>query len=89
MAYSETLEFNAYSEFDSIRFDLTWVKRPGKNHSMLFKMLRDLHGPPEVRREFIGGVIRKVRKASENSKTCLGYLKENTIHFPCRPSKGP
>jgi len=33
---------------------------------MLFKMLRELHGPPEVRREFIGGVIREARRIAYN-----------------------
>ena len=34
------------------------VKRPGKNHDRLIKMLKhDLHGPPQIRREYIKEVI--------------------------------
>merc|ERR1719481_365976 len=29
------------------------VKRPGKCHSLLWKMLEELHGPPWVRKQFI------------------------------------
>ena len=34
------------------------VKRPGKNHDKLMQMLRDdLHGPPQIRRDYIKEVI--------------------------------
>ena len=34
------------------------VKRPGKNHDRLFKMLKeDLHGPPQIRKDYIKEVI--------------------------------
>jgi hypothetical protein len=43
------------------------VKRPGKNHATLFKMLKELHGPPGVRREFIIDVIREARRFKRES----------------------
>jgi hypothetical protein len=34
------------------------VKRPGKNHDRLIQMLKeDLHGPPQIRRDYIKEVI--------------------------------
>jgi hypothetical protein len=38
------------------------VKRPGKDHFRLFEMLRDLHGPPSVRRSYINDVISEARR---------------------------
>jgi hypothetical protein len=38
------------------------VKRPGKDHGKLFEMLRDLHGPPSVRRSYIRDVIGEARR---------------------------
>jgi hypothetical protein len=38
------------------------VKRPGKDYSKLFEMLRDLHGPPSVRRSYIYDVINEARR---------------------------
>ena len=38
------------------------VKRPGKDHGKLFEMLRDLHGPPSVRRSYIHDVIVEARR---------------------------
>ena len=38
------------------------VKRPGKDHGKLFEMLRDLHGPPSVRRTYIRDVIIEARR---------------------------
>ena len=38
------------------------VKRPGKDYTKLFAMLRDLHGPPSVRRSYICDVIGEARR---------------------------
>lgn len=38
------------------------VKRPGKDYTKLFAMLRDLHGPPSVRRSYISDVIGEARR---------------------------
>lgn len=38
------------------------VKRPGRDHGRLFEMLRDLHGPGDVRREYIAGVVLEARR---------------------------
>lgn len=38
------------------------VKRPGKDHKRLFEMLRTLHGPQEIRKEYIGEVIWEARR---------------------------
>lgn len=38
------------------------VKRPGKNHEKLFAMLRTLHGPSEIRRDYIGEVILEAKR---------------------------
>lgn len=39
------------------------VKRPGKNHDRLIKMLKhDLHGPPQIRREYIKEVIAEAAR---------------------------
>jgi len=43
------------------------VKRPGKNHTKLFEMLSELHGPPSVRREYINDVIREARRFKRES----------------------
>ena len=32
------------------------VKRPGRNHERLFQMLRELHGPRHVRKDYISEV---------------------------------
>ena len=32
------------------------VKRPGRNHERLFQMLKELHGPRHVRRDYISEV---------------------------------
>jgi len=52
------------------------VKRPGKNHDRLFEMLRDLHGPPCVRHNYIQDVIREARRFKRDS---LVYLIEQEI----------
>ena len=38
------------------------VKRPGKDYTKLFAMLKDLHGPPSVRRSYICDVIGEARR---------------------------
>ena len=38
------------------------VKRPGKDYSRLFQMLKDLHGPPSVRRTYSHDVISEARR---------------------------
>ncbi len=43
------------------------VKRPGKDHGKLFEMLRDLHGPPSVRRTYIRDVIIEARRFKRES----------------------
>jgi len=43
------------------------VKRPGKDHGRLFEMLRDLHGPPSVRRTYIRDVIIEARRFKRES----------------------
>ena len=39
------------------------VKRPGRDHGRLFQMLRELHGPRHVRRDYISEVRRESRTA--------------------------
>lgn len=38
------------------------VKRPGKNHEKLFTMLKDLHGPSQIRMTYIGEVILEAKR---------------------------
>ena len=38
------------------------VKRPGKDHRKLFEMLKTLHGPRNIRRDYIGEVILEAKR---------------------------
>lgn len=63
------------------------VKRPGKNHDRLFEMLRDLHGPPCVRHNYIQDVIREARRFKRNSLVCRIEEEIETLVEPCDSSK--
>ena len=38
------------------------VKRPGRDHRKLFEMLKTLHGPRSIRRDYIGEVILEAKR---------------------------
>jgi len=44
------------------------VKRPGKNHDTLFKMLKEeIHGPPNIRKQYIQDVINEALRFKRNN----------------------
>ncbi len=63
------------------------VKRPGKNHDRLFDMLRDLHGPPYVRHNYIQDVIREARRFKRDSLVCRIEQEIEKLVEPCDSSK--
>ena len=51
------------------------VKRPGRDHNKLFEMLRDLHGPKQIRKVYIEEVIFEAKRFKR--KRLVELLTEN------------